>query len=218
MAPRVTGPEDAPAGGLVAVADPAALERVADVLAGGLVAAVPTDTVYGLAARIDRPEAIDRLFELKGRRRDAAIAVLVGDLGQARRMGLASRRGRRLAEALWPGPLTIVVERPACLTADIGGDGLTVGIRMPGHAALRRLLAQTGPLATTSANPSGEPTPATAAGVAAVFGPRVGVYLDGGPSGGGVPSTVVSDVGSELLVLREGPIGAAAIRAVAAGA
>jgi L-threonylcarbamoyladenylate synthase len=209
--------EDPAPGRTLPAEDPAAVVQVARLLARGLVAAVPTDTVYGLAARIDRPDAVARLFELKGRRRDAAIAVLVGDLEQARRMGLVSPRGRRLADAFWPGPLTIVVERPPGFTADIGGDGRTVGIRVPDHGPLRGLLARSGPLATTSANPSGAPTPATAAGVAAVFGPAVDVYLDGGPSRGGAPSTVVSEVGPELLVLREGPIGAARIRAVAAG-
>jgi L-threonylcarbamoyladenylate synthase len=197
------------------VTDPGAVGQVAAALDRGLVAVVPTDTVYGLAARIDRPGAVAHLFGLKGRRRDAAIAVLVADLAQARHMGLVSARGRRLAEAFWPGPLTIVVSRPDGFTADIGGDGRTVGIRLPDHPELRRLLALTGPLATTSANPSGEPTPATATGVAAIFGPRVDVYLDGGRSRGGVPSTVVSDAAPELVVLREGPIGSAAILATA---
>lgn len=219
----MSSPSEEPSSGadatprLVDAADPTAVVQLAGALGCGLVVAVPTDTVYGLAARIDHPDAIARLFELKGRRRDAAIAVLVGDMEQAGSMGLLSTRGRRLADAFWPGPLTIVAERPATLGADIGGDGRTVGLRMPDHPLLLRLLEQTGPLATTSANRSGEPTPPTAEAVAGIFGPRVSLYLDGGPSSGRPPSTVVSDVGTELAVLRAGPVSAADLRSVAAG-
>lgn len=204
-------------------ADPEAIELAAAALERGLVVAVPTDTVYGIAARIDRPEGIGRLFDLKGRRRDVAIAVLVRDAGQAAAMGLTSPAARRLAEAFWPGPLTIVVARPAGPggakepVAAIGGDGRTVGIRVPDHPALLALLGATGPLATTSANRSGSPTPATAGGVASIFGAGVAVYLDGGPAPGGPPSTVVRDDGGTLTVLRQGPIGPEALRAAGQG-
>jgi L-threonylcarbamoyladenylate synthase len=186
------------------------------------VVAVPTDTVYGIAARIDRPEGIARLFDLKGRRREVAIAVLVHDAEQAAAMGTLSPRTRRLAAAFWPGPLTIVVDRPPRepgdpAPADLGGDGRTVGVRVPAHPALRALLAATGPLATTSANRSGLPTPAGVEGVASVFGAGVALYLDGGPSAGGPPSTVVRDDAGALHVLREGPIGAEALQAVGMG-
>ena len=204
------------------IADPGARERAAAALEQGLVVAVPTDTVYGIAARIDRPEGIARLFSLKGRRREVAIAVLVGDVGQAAAMGLLSPEARRLAAAFWPGPLTIVVDRPRPgpgdpPPADIGGDGRTIGLRVPDHPALLALLAATGPLATTSANRSGFPTPASIEGVVAVFGDGVAVYLDGGPSPGGPPSTVVRDGGGALTVLREGPIGAEALANVGKG-
>lgn len=198
------------------VADPEARRMAAAALEQGLVVAVPTDTVYGIAARLDRPEAIARLFELKGRRREVAIAVLVHDLHQAESLGLFSPTARRLADAFWPGPLTIVVDRPATVPGDaplvdVGGDGRTVGIRVPDHAALLDLLEETGPLATTSANRSGEPTPVTVHAVAEVLGAGVAVYLDGGPSAGGPPSTVVRDEGGMLTVLREGPIEACAL-------
>jgi L-threonylcarbamoyladenylate synthase len=203
-------------------ADPRARERAAAALEQGLVVAVPTDTVYGIAARIDRPEGIARLFELKGRRREVAIAVLVADAGQAAAMGVVSPEARRLAAAFWPGPLTIVVDRPAAEPgsmppADIGGDGRTIGIRVPDHPALLALLGVTGPLATTSANRSGSPTPLDALGVAAVFGHGVEVYLDGGLSLGGSASTVVRDAGGNLTILREGPIGAETLLAAARG-
>jgi L-threonylcarbamoyladenylate synthase len=205
--------------------DPEARQRAAAALEQGLVVAVPTDTVYGIAARIDRPEGIARLFALKGRRREVAIAVLVVDEGQAAAMGLVSPAARRLAAAFWPGPLTIVVERPPTgaggagepAAADIGGDGLTIGIRVPDHPALLALLCKTGPLATTSANRSGLPTPADVEGVAALFGAGAALYLDGGPSADGAASTVVRDDGGALTVLREGPIGAEELRVAALG-
>ena len=218
-----SGPPNDPC--ILDISDPWARERAAAALEQGLVVAVPTDTVYGIAARIDRPEGIARLFGLKGRRREVAIAVLVGDEGQAAAMGLVSPAARRLAAAFWPGPLTIVVERPPTgaggagepAAADIGGDGRTIGLRVPNHSALLALLAATGPLATTSANRSGLPTPASVEGVAAVFGNGVAVYLDGGSSPGGPPSTVVRDGGGALIVLREGPIGAEALASVGKG-
>jgi L-threonylcarbamoyladenylate synthase len=204
------------------VAEPEARNLAASALDRGLVVAVPTDTVYGIAARLDRPDGIGRLFDLKGRRREVAIAVLVGDIEQAAALGLTSRAARRVAAAFWPGPVTIVVDRPStpgsaessdAQAADLGGDGRTVGIRVPDQPALRALLGATGPLATTSANRSGLPTPETVDDVAAVFGAGVAVYLDGGPSVGGPPSTVVRVDGETLTVLREGPIGPEALRA-----
>jgi tRNA A37 threonylcarbamoyladenosine synthetase subunit TsaC/SUA5/YrdC len=100
---------------------------------------------------------------------------------------------------------------------DIGGDGRTLGLRVPDHADLRALLRTTGPLATTSANRSGSPTPPTVDGVAGVFGSSVALYLDGGPAGTLRPSTVVSDVGERLTILREGPIPADALERAAGG-
>lgn len=187
--------------------DPGARSAAASALERGLVVTVPTDTVYGIAARLDRPTGIERLFALKGRRREVAIAVLVHDTAQAAAAGRLSGRARRLAARFWPGPLTIVVPRaPATQDVPIGGDGASIGLRVPDHADLLRLLAVTGPLATTSANRSGEATPATADGVAAVFGDGVAVYLDAGPASGGAPSTVVSDLGRDLVVIRPGPV------------
>lgn len=201
------------------VTDPRARRRAAAALEQGLVVAVPTDTVYGIAARIDRPAAIARLFELKGRRHKVAIAVLVHDVHQAESLGLFSPTAHRLANTFWPGPLTIVVDRlipaPGRTPAELGGDGRTVGIRVPDHPALLALLADAGPLATTSANRSGLPTPASVKGVTEVFGAGVAVYLDGGPSAGGPPSTVVRDDGGTLNVLRGGPVEAEALEAVA---
>jgi len=167
---------------------------------------LPTDTVYGIGARLDRPAALAALFGAKGRPRSLPLPVLVAGVDQARALGVFGGAAQRLAAAFWPGPLTIVVPRLESLRADIGGDGTTIGVRVPDHAGVRALLELTGPLATTSANRSGEPTPPTVEGVAGVFGDAVAVYLDGGTALGGAPSTVVSLAGSTITPLREGAL------------
>lgn len=167
---------------------------------------MPTDTVYGLAARVDRPEAVAAIFAAKGRAPALALPVLVAAVGDARALARFDDDAEALAAAFWPGPLTIVLPRAARLTADLGGDGTTVGIRVPDHGPLRGLLGTTGPLATTSANRSGEPTPVDVRGIEAIFGDAVSVYLDGGPASGGPPSTVISLAAEAPTVLREGAI------------
>jgi len=188
------------------IGDPAAVAAAAGAAGRGELVVVPTDTVYGLAASVDRPEAVAAIFVAKGRAPEVALPVLVGAVDDARAVARFDDGAEALAAAFWPGPLTIVLPRAPGLTADLGGDGATVGIRVPAHGPLRRLLAATGPLATTSANRSGEPTPATVDGVEAVFGEAVSVYLDGGPASGGPASTVVSLQAGTPTVLREGAI------------
>lgn len=173
--------------------------------AGGLIV-LPTDTVYGIAARPDRPDAMQALFRAKARQKDAPVAVLVLDREQASSVGLLSGSGRRLADAFWPGPLTIVVPRAPGFHADLGGDAGTVGVRSPDHPVAQALLHLTGPLATTSANRSGEPTPPGIEDIARVFREAVEVYLDAGTVSG-LPSTVVSVVSEHLRILRPGRVG-----------
>ncbi len=173
---------------------------------------IPTDTVYGLAARPDRPEALAAVFQIKGRPPGLALPVLVGSTADAAVLAILSEPAQRLAGAFWPGALTLVVDRQPGFVAALGGDGRTVGIRMPAHPAALALLRRAGPLATTSANRSGEPTPDRAAGVAAVFGDRVAVYVDGGPAPAGeaaTPSTVVALTGGAVSILRQGALPAA---------
>jgi len=184
-----------------------------DVLRRGGIVAIPTDTVYGLAAALDVPGAIDRLFDAKGRPPDRAIAVLLADLEQAESLGALSPAARTLGAAFWPGGLTLVVaqraERP--LPAELTGGRATIGIRVPDHPAPRAIAAALGPLPTTSANLSGEPELRDAAEIEARFGDRIDLILDGGPAPGGRPSTVV-DVSSDLpRVLREGAVPAEAV-------
>lgn len=168
---------------------------------------LPTDTVYGVGARPDDSEATDRLFEAKARPRDLALPILVADVADAERVGVLDDRARLLATEFWPGALTIVLPRSA-LAADwqLGAEAGTVAVRVPAHPVAGALLSQTGPLAVTSANRSGERTPSTCEGVIEALGDAVEVVLCAGDLGEGVPSTVVDLTGDELRVLRAGAV------------
>lgn len=175
-------------------------------LRAGHVVAVPTDTVYGVAATLDHAPS---LFDVKQRPHDVPLPVLIGDMTQLR--GVAALPLPAAASALiarwWPGPLTVVVDRDAAFTVDLGGGpeaAATVGVRLPDAPVVRSLCAAVGPLAVTSANLHGRPTPLDAAGVAAELGRGVAVVVDGGVCDG-APSTVVRvDGGGVIEVLRRG--------------
>ena len=198
-----------------------ALAEAAAALRAGRVVLVPTDTVYGLAAL--SAAAVEDLFDLKGRPADRSIAVLVADRSAAE--SLAESVPAPLAELMnrhWPGPLTVVLPRRQASGSRLGGDAETVGVRCPDHHWLRRLLAEVGPLAVTSANRHATPTPPEAAQVLAALLPdsttaapdstalapdstTVAVAIDGGPCCG-VASTVVAWRDGTLQVLRPGPL------------
>jgi tRNA threonylcarbamoyl adenosine modification protein (Sua5/YciO/YrdC/YwlC family) len=180
----------------------AALEALAD----GRIVGIPTDTVYGLAADPFRPGATERLFEAKRRGRHVDLPVLVADREQALSLTQAVPDvASTLMERFWPGPLTLVLPRRPDLTADLGDDEATIGVRCPAHPVPLALCAKGGPIATTSANLHGEPTSQTAEEVVAVFGNAVAVVLDGGRRSGS-PSTVVDCTGAEPRLLREGRV------------
>lgn len=169
------------------------LTRAQALLDEGRLVVIPTDTVYGVAARLDKPESIGRIFEVKRRPRSKPVAVLVADLETAMRIGEFTEEARRRAEEGWPGPLTLVVPSVTPLPA-LGGHGTTVGVRVPDHRWALELLRACGPLATTSANPSGSPTAATIEDVAKDLGDHVALYVDGGRLDS-PPSTVISLIG-----------------------
>ncbi|CAB4730661.1 MAG: threonylcarbamoyl-AMP synthase [Actinobacteria bacterium] len=172
-----------------------------DALRRGGVVVLPTETVYGLVARAGDRGAIERLFVLKNRPDSKTISVLVGDLEQARAL---TPDDLDACAPWWPGPLTAVVRRRADAELYLGADATTIGLRCPDHPFVRRLALDLGPLAATSANRTGEPTPASAAEVALVF-PDVALVVDDGPRDG-LPSTVIDLTTSPPTVLRAGPI------------
>jgi tRNA threonylcarbamoyl adenosine modification protein (Sua5/YciO/YrdC/YwlC family) len=180
----------------------------------GLAVVIPTDTVYGLAADPLRPGATARLFEAKGRPTRVQLPVLVDSIEQAESVGAIDARAKRLMERFWPGGLTVVVRRRPDVDLELGDDSGTVGLRCPDHAVARRLCADVGPLATTSANLHGGATPPTAAGVAELFGEAVAVVVDGGRCEG-MPSTVVDCTGPDVVLLREGSVAWADVVGVA---
>jgi L-threonylcarbamoyladenylate synthase len=191
--------------------------RAARALRAGQVVAIPTDTVYGLAVAIDRPDAIDRLYAIKGRPDEKAIPVLIADAEHV--LVLTSRlsaTAAHLARTFWPGPLTLVLpgrqDLPQRVTDDTA-DGLrTVAIRVPDNALARAIIvAAGGALAVTSANRSGE-VPAVEAGeVVRLELSRSLLVIDGGRAAGGVPSTIVRVTSEKPEILREGAISASAI-------
>jgi len=180
---------------------------IAVLQAGGIVA-LPTDTVYGIGVALDAPSGIKRLFEAKRRPADRSIALLVTDLAQAESVGMFGFVARELAEAHWPGGLTLVVPRQpsARLPVELSGDAATVGLRMPDHPTPRALAAAVGPLPTTSANRSGEPEARDADEIEAALGDAVDLILDAGPARGGPASTVVDCTAPRPRVLRVGAI------------
>jgi L-threonylcarbamoyladenylate synthase len=214
----VTEIVDARAAGSDAVADPSVVARAAALLRAGEAIVVPTDTVYGLAALPTVPGATERLFALKDRGVDVPVAVLCHDADQALALADPTSVGpdvRRIAARLWPGPLTLVLPRRRGVALALGHPPTTVGVRCPDHDLVRALADEVGPLATTSANRHAEPTPSTAAEVAAALGGGVPLVVDGGTCDG-APSTVVDATGPSWRVLREGAVTLASIEAAAA--
>lgn len=189
------------------------VEAAVRALQAGELAVIPTDTVYGIAADAFAPDAVARLLAAKGRGRDMPVPVLVGAWRTLD--GLVDELGplaRRLVEACWPGPLTLVVRAARSLAWDLGETRGTVAVRMPLHPVALELLGLTGPLAVSSANRSGLPPATTAAEAERHLGDAVSVYLDAGPAGDPVPSTIVDLTGDRARVLRVGALGLDVLR------
>ncbi len=202
---------------VVSTSNPRALKSALAVLRAGGLVAFPTDTVYGLAADILQPQAIQRLYDAKGRDAAKAVAVLVGSLEQVEQItaGLTAPAAR-LAARFWPGALTLVLPKRPGLPENLSTLP-TVGVRMPDHAFALALLRAAGPLAVSSANLSGQASPQTADEVLAQLEGRIELLLDGGACPGGVPSTVVDCTGADLRILRQGAIPADEIFKYAGG-
>lgn len=173
---------------------------------GGLIV-LPTDTVYGIGADAFDPSAVAALLAAKGRGRQMPPPVLVSgpEFLDVLATGVP-QSARALAQAFWPGALTLIVSAQATLDWDLGDTAGTVALRMPDDPVALELLRATGPLAVSSANRTGQPAATTALEAREQLGARVAVYLDGGPSRGGVASTIVDATTPRLTVVREGAI------------
>lgn len=196
----------------------AALERAAEVLHGGKVVVVPTDTVYGIAADAFNTTGTRRIFGAKRRSRRFPLPVLVRSPKQL--LGLCPEvpeTVERLMAAYWPGPLTIVVQADPGLQWDLGDNRGTLSVRMPLDDVMLDLIREVGPLAVTSANLSGQPAATTAADAHQQLGDLVEAYLDDGERGEMQVSTIVDVTRDEPEVLREGPLHGPDVVAVAKG-
>jgi L-threonylcarbamoyladenylate synthase len=184
----------------------AEIAQAAAVIHSGGVVAYPTDTLYGLAADPFSDGAVERLFDVKGRDRSAAVPLIAATLDQARAAGTFGAREARLAEAFWPGPLAIVVPARASLSRALLGGGSTIAIRVTAHPVARALAAAFGACITaTSANASGSPAATTALETAAL-GDRVDAIVDAGAAPGGAPSTIVELTDDGPRLVRAGAV------------
>jgi L-threonylcarbamoyladenylate synthase len=189
--------------------DDDAIAEAARLILDGQPVAVPTETVYGLAADATNGAAVARIYAAKGRPSFNPLIVHVADFDAAEKLGRFDDDARALALAHWPGPLTLVVpQRDGNGIAALVTAGLpTIALRVPAHPAIHALLAATGrPLAAPSANASGLISPTRASHVVASLGDRVALVIDGGATQRGIESTIVAATGGPLRLLRRGPI------------
>jgi L-threonylcarbamoyladenylate synthase len=201
-------------------ATPEVIRKAAQALAKGDIVAFPTETVYGLGANALDARAVAKVFAAKERPRFNPLIVHVPGLAAAETYAVVNDMARLLAEAFWPGPLSLVLaRRPACGIADLVSAGLdTIALRAPAHPVAQALLAEVKfPIAAPSANRSGRISPTTATHVETELGERPAMILDGGPCPLGIESTVVSVVGGEPGLLRPGALPREAIELVLGG-
>ena len=195
------------------------IEAAELIKAGGLVA-VPTETVYGLAANALDEKAVKEVYEVKGRPEVKALSVMVSGAEAIERYCLEiPQAAYTLAEAFWPGPLTLVLKAKAGIPDIVRAGGATLGLRCPDHPLTLKLLAAANlPLAAPSANPSGAPAPISAGQVLAYFDGRIDAVLDGGPCDFGEASTILDLSATPYRVLRQGALPEAEIRRALADA
>ena len=196
-----------------------AIHRAVGLLRDGGLVAIPTETVYGLAADALDSDAVDRIFVAKGRPSTNPLIVHVADAAMARSLaGAWPTSAERITTSLWPGPITVIVPRGPRIPDNVTAGGPTVALRCPGHPLTRRLIVTLGrPLAAPSANRSRQLSPTTAGHVLEGLGNRVDLILDGGPCGLGLESTVVDCTAEPPQILRPGPIDRAELEAVLGG-
>jgi L-threonylcarbamoyladenylate synthase len=190
------------------------LDKAVGVLRDGGVIAMPTDTLYALTAAAEDPEAVRRVFAIKGREPGRPLPLFVSGLEMAERVGLFNAAARRLAARFWPGQLTIVVPKHQEWDSEALSGSSTVGLRAPDHEVARAVVEALGtPVTGTSANLSGGPDPVSADEVRRQLDGRIDLILDAGPCAHGAASTIVDCSGPEPAVLRHGAVSEAAVRA-----
>lgn len=188
-------------------AAPGAIDWTAEQIVAGGVVAIPTDTVYGIAASLAHPAALDRIYEIKGRPDRMPLPVLVSSVDALSHLVVLDDAVIPLLDAFWPGPLTVILPAHARVPQRVLGPGGTVGVRLPNHPIAIEVIDKAGgAVACTSANRSGAEPGHTAADVAASIGDQLDLILDGGRAPGGVASTVVAIDGVTLRFIREGAI------------
>ncbi|HEX3723260.1 MAG TPA: L-threonylcarbamoyladenylate synthase, partial [Nitrolancea sp.] len=187
---------------------PDVIDRAVELLNRGELVVFPTDTVYGIGASVDRPDAVAQLYVAKGRPLDRPIPVLISDFGKVARLARnVDARLERFMRRFWPGGLTVVLEAAAWLPHEIVGDTGHVGLRIPDHpVALALIAASGGAIATTSANRSGEPAATTACEAYDALAERAALVIDAGQSPGGNNSTVIAIDDGRITILRDGAI------------
>jgi L-threonylcarbamoyladenylate synthase len=185
-----------------------AIDEAAKWVRAGYVVAIPTDTLYGLAADPFSAAAVARVFDVKGRVADRALPLIAADVAQiASRLGPLSETAARLADRFWPGPLTLLMPAARQLAREVSGGTGTVGVRVPADAIARAVCAACGhPVTATSANLSGAPAAVAADDVEHALGDRIEFMLDAGSTPGGAPSTIVDVTAGEPRLVRAGAI------------
>ncbi|MEU9082339.1 L-threonylcarbamoyladenylate synthase [Streptomyces sp. NPDC048357] len=191
------------------------LREAASAVRRGELVVLPTDTLYGIGADAFSPEAVHDLLAAKGRGRGMPTPVLIGSPNTLH--GLVtdfSEQAWELVDAFWPGALTLVAKHQPSLAWDLGDTEGTVAVRMPLHPVAIELLTEVGPMAVSSANLSGQPAPEDCDAAREMLGDSVSVYLDGGPTPGIQPSSIVDVTGKVPVLLREGALSAEQLREV----
>ena len=191
-----------------------AIEVAVGFLRGGGVVACPTDTLYGLGADVFCNEAVERVYAIKGRSREAPLPLLIGSVEDLEQVAMSvPDLAWRLIKRFWPGPLTLVLIKSPEVPYLVTAGRESVAVRMPDHDVPLSLVRGLGrPITGTSANPTGGPDPITANDVRRMLGEKVDYILDGGPATAGSPSTIVDLTGIRPRVVREGPISCQSLR------
>ena len=188
--------------------DPTAIARAVATLRESGVVAIPTDTLYGLAADPWNSAAVAKVFAIKGRPDERALLLVASDVDQVQRwIGEMSPMARRLAQRFWPGPLTLVMRAPDALAPEVTAGGTTVGVRVPSHAVTRALCAAFDrPVTATSANISGQAASDDPEEVATALAGGLDLLLDSGMTPGGPPSTIVDITDGKMRLMRAGAV------------